>query len=231
MFRSIYKVFALQEGNVVRESSRGQRVELTKEHIVEAASSLFVEKGIVNVAFDDIAKAAGYSRTTVYKHFAGKDDIIHYVALRTMISVHEAMHKAIRLPVRADQQLRLVSYELMNLCEEKPFYYRTMLEYIDASPEGRAHNPVLDEVYHVGERLNDDFAQIVGLGVAQGVFRDDLNVAPTGLILWSCLTSLISLLHNKRKYIESEMLSAQEFYDYAFNLLLRTVLKGGGAVE
>jgi hypothetical protein len=127
--------------------------------------------------------------------------------------------------------LQSVEFELMNLCEEKPFYYRTMLEYIDASPEGRAHNPVLDEVYHVGERLNDDFAQIVGLGVAQGVFRDDLNVAPTGLILWSCLTSLISLLHNKRKYIESEMLSAQEFYDYAFNLLLRTVLKGGGAVE
>lgn len=28
------------------------------------------------------------------------------------------------------------------------------------------------------------------------------------------LTSLISLLYNKRKYIESEMLSEQEFYDY-----------------
>jgi AcrR family transcriptional regulator len=210
---------------MVKRTKRNWRAEATKENIAEVASGLFAERGIANVAFDDIAKAAGYSRTTVYAHFASKDDIIHYLVLRTMENVYEATQKVIRQPMRADQQFRFLSYELINLCDEKPYYYRCMLEYIDASPEGRGQNPLLEEIYQLGEALNEDFAHIIDSGVQQGIFRDDLKVAPAGLILWSCLTTLISMTLNKRAYIESAMLSAQEFFDYGFDLILRTVLK------
>ncbi len=206
------------------KSKREQRLALTKENIIEVAGNLFAKKGIANVAFDDLAKEAGYSRTTLYSHFTGKDDIINYIVLRTMSTVHEAMQKAIRQPVRSDQQFRYLCYELISLCEDKPFYYKSMLEFIDASPDGRAQNPVLEEIYQIGEKLNGDFARIINTGVEQGIFRDDLNVLPTGLILWSCLTALISLLQNKQNYIEQHMLSKQEFLDYGFNLILRTVL-------
>jgi hypothetical protein len=86
---------------------------------------------------------------------------------------------------------------------------------------------LLEEIYQLGETLNEDFALIIHAGVKQGLFRDDLQVAPAGLILWSCLTTLISLALSKRAYIESTMLSAQEFFDYGFDLILRTVLKEG----
>ena len=211
------------------EAKRGQRTDITKDTIIEIASRLFAEKGAANVAFDDIAKAAGYSRTTVYTHFSSKDDIVYSIALRTMVLVQEAIGKVVKQPVRADQQLRFLGYELINLCQERPFFYKCMLEYIDASPEGRAQNPILEEVYEVGEELNSVFAQIIHTGVEQGVFRKGLLVAPTGLILWSCITSLVSLMQNKRRYIESEMLTIQEFYDYGFSLILSTVLSGGKA--
>lgn len=215
---------------MVEKRKHDTRTELTKENIIEVASGLFVERGITNVAFDDIAKAAGYSRTTVYAHFSGKEDIIHYIALRTMTQIHELMQKVIKQPVQADQQLKFVSYDLINICNDKPFYYKCMLEYLDASPEGRAKNPILEEIYQIGEKLNDGFACIIDAGVAQGIFRSDLSVLPTGLILWSCITSLISLLSNKQAYIESKMQSTQQFYDYGFNLILRTVLKDNGPV-
>ena len=213
----------------MRETKRGQRTDITKDNILETASRLFAVKGVANVAFDDIAKVAGYSRTTVYTHFSSKDDIVYSIALRTMVLVQEAMQKVVKQPVRADQQLRFLGYELINLCRERPFFYKCMLEYIDASPEGRAQNPILEEIYEVGEELNSVFAQIINTGVEQGVFRTGLLVAPTGLILWSCITSLVSLMQNKRRYIESEMLTIQEFYDYGFSLILSTVLSGGKA--
>jgi AcrR family transcriptional regulator len=208
---------------------RVRRAELTRENIAEAADHLFAERGIANVTFDDIAGAAGCSRTTVYAHFAGKDDIVNYIVLSSMGLVLKAMQKVMRQPARADRQLRFLGYELVNLCEERPFFYRYMLERIDASLEGRAENPALEEIYRMGERLNGDFARIIDAGVEQGVFRDDLAAAPTGLILWSCLTSLIGLLRNKREYIERDMLPAHEFFDYGFNLILRAVLKEGGS--
>ena len=40
-----------------------------RENIASAASSLFMEKGIRLVSMDDIAKAAGYSKATLYVYF------------------------------------------------------------------------------------------------------------------------------------------------------------------
>lgn len=37
-----------------------------REKIVSAASVLFMEKGIAQTSMDDIAKAAGYSKATLY---------------------------------------------------------------------------------------------------------------------------------------------------------------------
>lgn len=210
---------------MTEKRKRNQRTEFTKENIITVASGLFAEKGITNVAFDDIAKAAGYSRTTVYAHFSGKDDIVHYIALQTMTAIHEVMQKVMRQPVQADQQLRFLSYELINICNDKPFYYKCMLEQIDASSAGRAKNPILEEIYQIGEKLNEDFSCIISTGVGQGIFRSDLHVLPAGLILWSFITSLISLLHNKQEYIDHKIMSVPEFYDYGFSLLLRIVLK------
>lgn len=208
------------------DSKREQRGDRTKENIVNIAGELFAARGITNVAIDDIAKAAGYSRTTVYSHFGSKDDIINYMVLRTMNIVLAAMHKVEKSTVQADQQFRLLCYELVALCDEMPFFYKCMLEYIDASLEGRQANPVLEEIYQRGEQLNEEFARIIASGVEQGIFRDDLNVVPTGLILSSCFTTLISIMQNKCRYIEAEMMSAPEFIDYGFNLILRSILKG-----
>ena len=43
-----------------------------RENIASAASGLFMEKGIVATSMDDIAKAAGYSKATLYVYFKKK---------------------------------------------------------------------------------------------------------------------------------------------------------------
>lgn len=203
-----------------------QQLQLTKpDYIAEVAGQLFSDKGIAGVTFDDIAKAAGCSRTTVYAYFPGKDDIINHIALCAFRHIHKMMQKVIKQPVRADEQLRFLSYELISFCTDKPFYYNCMLEYIDASPEGRKLKPVLEDIYKLGEELNEAFARIITSGINQGIFREDLKVKPAGLILWSSLTALISLIKNKRDYIENEMLPTQDFLDYGFRLLLGSVMK------
>lgn len=43
-----------------------------REHITAAASALFTQKGITATSMDDIAKAAGYSKSTLYVYFENK---------------------------------------------------------------------------------------------------------------------------------------------------------------
>jgi AcrR family transcriptional regulator len=47
----------------------------TKAKISRAALGLFVEKGVAETTVRDIARAAGVAEGTLYRHFAGKDEL------------------------------------------------------------------------------------------------------------------------------------------------------------
>jgi AcrR family transcriptional regulator len=47
-----------------------------REQILETAAKLFAERGFHGVSMHDIGSACGISGPALYKHFAGKDDIL-----------------------------------------------------------------------------------------------------------------------------------------------------------
>jgi TetR/AcrR family fatty acid metabolism transcriptional regulator len=47
-----------------------------RNHILDAAFEVFIEKGMTNAKMEDIARAAGYGKSTLYEYFSGKDDIL-----------------------------------------------------------------------------------------------------------------------------------------------------------
>ncbi len=69
---------------------RKQQKNYTRQRLLQVSRELFVKKGPQATGIEDIAKAAGTSRATVYTHFAGKQDII-----REMLS--EVWDKALNL--------------------------------------------------------------------------------------------------------------------------------------
>lgn len=56
----------------------------TKERILETSEELFFRFGIRSVTMDDIAKALGISKKTIYQHFKDKDAVVEGVAERTL---------------------------------------------------------------------------------------------------------------------------------------------------
>lgn len=52
-----------------------------KERIIEQAANMFVEQGIKSVRMDDIARAVGVSKRTLYEMFKDKDGLL-YLAIR-----------------------------------------------------------------------------------------------------------------------------------------------------
>ncbi|AVT31408.1 MULTISPECIES: TetR/AcrR family transcriptional regulator [unclassified Plantactinospora] len=55
-------------------TSRG-RGEATRERILAAASTVIRERGLAHTTTKEIARVAGYSEATLYKHFTGKEDL------------------------------------------------------------------------------------------------------------------------------------------------------------
>ncbi|HWC79327.1 MAG TPA: helix-turn-helix domain-containing protein [Pseudonocardiaceae bacterium] len=59
-----------------RLSLRAQHKELTRSRVLDAAVATFDQKSFVDTTMEDIARAAGVTRVTVYAHFAGKTEIL-----------------------------------------------------------------------------------------------------------------------------------------------------------
>lgn len=77
------------------------------ERILDAASELFAERGVAAVGMDDIARAAGCSRATLYRYFPNRDQLRSAYVLREMTTALD--HLAAGVPTAGDPQARLVS--------------------------------------------------------------------------------------------------------------------------
>jgi AcrR family transcriptional regulator len=97
------------------------------EAILDAALVEFDQHGIRRVALDDVARRAGVSRTTIYRRFANKDELVSAVMDR--------------------ENTRLFAGELKNAPPKSNYYVEAFTQAILRSREHRVLNRmVLDEL-------------------------------------------------------------------------------------
>jgi AcrR family transcriptional regulator len=67
---------------MVERWTRERRLQHTRSLLLDAAEEVFAEKGFISATLDDIARAAGYTKGAIYKHFATKEDLFLAVSDR-----------------------------------------------------------------------------------------------------------------------------------------------------
>jgi AcrR family transcriptional regulator len=63
-------------------SRRERRKAATREALIDAAARLFAERGVEGTTMDDIARAAGTSRTSVFNYFGYKEMLLCEIGAR-----------------------------------------------------------------------------------------------------------------------------------------------------
>ncbi len=82
-----------------------QDSEAAQAHFIDAAEACFERYGVVKTTMEDIAKMAGVSRPTVYRHFADRDRLILAVIMRRAASLIGKAQAFIRRHERFEDQL------------------------------------------------------------------------------------------------------------------------------
>jgi AcrR family transcriptional regulator len=82
-----------------------QEVEAAQAHFIDAAEACFERYGVVKTTMEDIAKMAGVSRPTVYRHFSDRDSLILAVIMRRSRSLIGKAQAFIRRHDRFEDQL------------------------------------------------------------------------------------------------------------------------------
>lgn len=195
-----------------------------RENIASAASDLFMEKGIAATSMDDIAKAAGYSKATLYVYFENKEEIVGILVLGSMKKLYDYIVSALAQQESTKSRYELICRGLVRYQEEFPFYFDMALSKINIDFENRNYLPEEKETYLVGEEINEKLRDFLTAGMENGELRNDLEIMPAIFNFWGMLSGMIQLAANKEAYIEKAMgLSKGKFLDYGFSMLYRSI--------
>jgi AcrR family transcriptional regulator len=128
-----------------------------RERIIQAARELFLERGFDHVSVGDIAERAEVGRTTFFRHFGDKQEVVfarEQDLLDTIAAAGQADGTpAPRTAVEAIEQLRPIVLDICARAAVDPQDYIRHFQLIEQHPELRARDAIKTQQF--ADRLSD----------------------------------------------------------------------------
>lgn len=206
------------------EKRQQDRIRYNKNNILETAKKLFVEKGIEQTTMSDIAKTADYSKSTIYVYFKSKDDIFHHILFEHMSALKDGLKNCIDQNISMEDTYAAICATLIDCYNASPLFFESLLKRIEVSREAIEAEPILGEIYLVGEEVNNIIEEFILRGINEHKIRSDIKVLPTVFMMWASLCENIIMAEDKKEYIAMQMkLSKEEYLQYVFSTLLQSI--------
>lgn len=161
------------------------------ERILAGALSCFQEVGIQRTSMDDIARAAGVSRITVFRRFDTKDQLVQVVVLRVIAEVNTVIRKAFLAEKALEKALTAALMASLRAFRDHPLFAKV----VRTEPQSLVQTLTADGATVIalvrasavdwlgttgGGPLSDEDAELVAETVTRlGI---SLMLTPTGLI-------------------------------------------------
>lgn len=164
---------------------RGARREARHGALIQAAATVFAEKGVAATSVDDIVRAAGVAKGTFYLYFATKDDVVTAVAARMVEGVADRIEAVAVDPDRSPVERLIAFGAQVRAVGDEPFE-RDLVE-VFHRPENRALHDRMSERAIV--RLTPAIAAIIADGIDRGQFHR-MDPARASAFVMACFGAL-----------------------------------------
>lgn len=199
--------------------------------IIDAAERLFFSKGFARTTMDDLCQEARLSKRTLYIYFNSKEQLHFEIMIRGYKQLIALLDDANEESTLADVKLRQMANTFFRFSKYFPDYFRTIFSYENAMTDFRNDVPdsSREECYALGEVVFGKLAALITEGKKEGVFRGELDVRQTAVILWSCMSGVLNNSLIKKNYLQNyHSISSDLLIHDAFELMLRSIRNDNG---
>lgn len=106
--------------------------DLVQQQILAAAKRLFQVHGLAKVTMDDVAKAIGKGRSSLYYYYQNKDEIFDAVVMIEVREMLAAMTQAAHQASGIEQKIRAVFLTKLEVFREKKAFFKMLDAGMDA---------------------------------------------------------------------------------------------------
>lgn len=200
--------------------------ELHRMRIMTSAERLFSEKGYAQTTINDISKASEYSRRTIYAYYESKEDIVHHIIEKGLLSLKTDIENAANDNVGFVEAYRAVCRAKIRYRKDYPYSLET-LKYSDAVKiKQLTASDTVKNILCLGTEINGILEALIVRGQKNGEVRKDVVPVLTVYVLSASLDSLIELVKTKGNFICAQKgMTEDEFFDYGFRQIINSILE------
>lgn len=196
---------------------------LHRARMLTAAEELFQQKGFEATTIDDISKASGYSRRTLYAYFANKEDFLRQIVRKGLAQLDGALEAALRRETFEERYFAACEAVLHYLrdCPQSAKQVRQVQpEKLDGGDR------TVQEILTLGQQINGRLSEMIRQGQKEGSVRETLHPERCVVVLWSALSGWNDTLQNQGAFLaERFQFSQSEFQREALEQLLSSLRK------
>ncbi len=208
-------------------AERKEREKLQRRRdILEAARSVFSEKGFQPATMDEIAERVELSKPTIYLYFDSKEDLYTSIALEDSYKVMERLKETVASDAGIVEKWRSVWLAFIEHCIENPEYVSISQHILARESRQRVSDHILEEFDKHTRELMEQVDQLVEESIEKGLARDDLPPRTIVLITWRLTIGLLELYLSGRA-AEFGVDDHQEFFENSFDVLANGLLRRG----
>lgn len=205
--------------------ARKRLEEFNIHNILSGADGLFKIFGYETTTMDQIAKAAKYSKTTIYAYFPSKESIFFSIVLQHMFQLDDDFAAVIA----RDEDFTTMYYALCNVLVEmqktKPIYFEGMIGHINMELENKDTPAVFKGIFDKGNHINVTLYGLLDKGIKDGCLEKNVDKNKLMLYLWGSITGIIRMTEEKADYFLLINYTRDDLLKYCFENVLNGILK------
>lgn len=204
-----------------REANRLQK----EAEITAAAESLFCERGFEGASMNDLAARTGYTKRTIYKYFACKEDLFFAVILRGYERLWAAVQKDTGRGGTGFEKLERAYAAFRALYRERPGLLTLMgMTGLVKSKSEEMDLPYRKRFYEFDREMFDGICALFRGGQEDGSVRGDMEAQ---YLMYSAVFGLTGFFHmlslTGRAYLSMAGMNEDKFIETSLRLFLDSV--------
>lgn len=195
---------------------RGEEKERRRAEILDAAESLYVQKGWDAVTMEQVARSARLSRALVYVYFRDKEELLFAIGERAMKLLHERFTAAVAGHSLGMDQVEAIGRAYMGYAHEFPHYFDFSARFQShaASPDPGSNETACQAS---GDAAISVLVQAIGTGKRDGSIRPDVGDSMMlAVTLWAFTHGMIQLAMAKGSELARMGVATPDLANYAF---------------
>lgn len=209
-----------------RENKKEAVAAFHKEQIMSVAEKLFLEKGYHQTTIDDISSESHYSRRTIYAYFESKETILLLIIKKGLHHLKDDIDTVVHSNHSFIERYRTIC---TTMCQTQRKYPYAITQINATKPSDlllSRPNSLVQQILLLGSDINNLLSDFIEKGKAEGIVRKNVVALPTVYVLWSSITSLLTLFDTQGSFISKQLsISEDDFLNYGFNQIINSILE------